>query len=48
MTQNETTAVDVNELLLHAAAAGDLDLAVAAIEKGADPDCRDPRGLFTA
>lgn len=45
MTQNETTAVDVNQLLLYAAAAGDLDLALATIEQGANPDCRDPRGL---
>jgi len=36
MTHNEATVVDVNQLLLHAAAAGDLDLALAAIEKGAE------------
>lgn len=45
MAQHEATAVDVNQLLLHAAAAGDLDMALAAIEKGANPVCRDPRGL---
>jgi ankyrin repeat protein len=45
MTQREPELVDTNQLLLHASAAGDLDLALAAIEKGANPDCRDPRGF---
>jgi ankyrin repeat protein len=45
MTQCEPKPVDTNQLLLHASSAGDLDLALAAIEKGANPDCRDPRGF---
>lgn len=45
MIQCEPKIVEVNQLLLHASSAGDLGLALAAIEKGADPDCRDPRGF---
>lgn len=45
MTQSAPDFVDVNELLLHAAAAGDVHLALTAIDRGASPNCRDPRGL---
>lgn len=45
MSHNKATAVEVDQLLLHAASAGDLDLALAAIAQGANPDCRDPHGL---
>lgn len=39
MAQNEATTVDVNQLLLHAAAAGDLDLALAALDAYSTPIC---------
>ena len=45
MTQCEPLLVSVDHLLLHASSAGDFDLALAAVEKGANPDCRDPRGF---
>lgn len=41
---NTTDITSVDQLLLHAALAGDNNLALAALEEGADPNCRDQVG----
>lgn len=44
MAQNEPETVSTDQLLLHAASTGDARLALAALNEGASPDCRDPHG----
>jgi len=44
MTQNEPEVVSAEQLLLHASSIGDIRLALAALDSGAAPDCRDHHG----
>lgn len=44
MAQNEPETVSTDQLLLHAASTGGARLALAALNEGASPDCRDPHG----
>jgi ankyrin repeat protein len=41
---NKTDLFSVDQLLLHASSSGDINLAIAALGKGADPNCRDQVG----